>query len=117
MEKAHKIVSLCVRELVANNEESLAGLTWQFANEKCIEITGKPLQINEVAFYQAIQPEYFINIRTLKGGPAPATMRESLARAEGESTQLEGWLKVKTEAILQAETQLEQILKGWMEHD
>ena len=44
-------------------------------------------------------------------------MRESLARAEGESTQLEGWLKVKTEAILQAETQLEQILKGWMEHD
>lgn len=115
--QSHKIVSLCVRELIANNEESLAGLTWAFANEKCLEITGKSLNINEIAFYQAIQPEYFINIRTLKGGPSPITMRESLARAEDDSNKLEEWLSKKLESILQAEMNLKDILREWNKHD
>lgn len=115
--QSHKIVSLCVRELLAQNEESLSGLTWQLANDKCLEVTGKPLEINEIAFYQALQPEYFVNIRTLKGGPAPQTMRDSLIQAENESDVLEKWLHEKTKAILQAENQLETILKEWVSHD
>lgn len=115
--QSHKIVSLCVRELMANNKESLASLTWNLANEKCVEVTGKTLQINEIAFYQAIQPEYFVNIRTLKGGPAPATMRKSLSQAQDDTVHLENWLREKTEAILKAENGLEQILKGWTEHE
>lgn len=115
--QSHKIISLCVRELVSNNEESLASLTWDFANQKSMEITGKALQINEIAFYQALQPEYFVNIRTLKGGPAPATMRKSLVQAQDDSVQFESWLREKTETILQAEDQLEHILKGWSVHD
>ena len=115
--QSHKIVSLCVQELLAQNEESLSGLTWQLANEKCLEVTGKPLQINEIAFYQALQPEYFVNIRTLKGGPAPQTMRDSLTKAEDESAVLENWLREKSEAILKAEEQLEKILKEWSSHD
>ena len=115
--QSHEIVSLCVRELLAQNEESLSGLTWQLANDKCLEVTGKPLEINEIAFYQALQPEYFVNIRTLKGGPAPQTMRDSLIQAENESEALEKWLQEKTKAILQAENQLETILKEWVSHD
>ena len=102
---------------MAQNEESLSGLTWQLANEKCLEVTGKPLQINEIAFYQALQPEHFVNIRTLKGGPAPQTMRDSLIQSENESEVLEKWLNEKTKAILQAENQLETILKEWVSHD
>lgn len=115
--QSHKIVSLCVRELVENNEESLASLTWQFANKKCLEITGFPLQINEIAFYQAIQPEHFVNIRSLKGGPSPATMRASLMEAENESIALENWLNEKSEVILKAEDNLVELLKEWNEHD
>ena len=115
--QSHKIVSLCVRHLMANNEESLAGLTWQLANEKSIEVTGNPLQINEIAFYQAIQPEYFVNIRTIIGGPSPQTMRASLAQAELESIVLNQWLDEKSAAILQAETNLLAILKEWDQHD
>lgn len=115
--KAHKIVSLCVRTLLSENEESLSGLTWQLANDKCIEVTGKSLQINEIAFYQSLQPEYFVNIRTLKGGPAPQTMRNSLAQAEGETEALENWLREKTNTILRAEDQLEMILKGWANNE
>ena len=102
---------------MANNEESLASLTWELTNEKCLEITGKPLQINEIAFYQAIQPEYFVNIRTLKGGPAPVTMRKSLEQAQDDSVQLENWLREKTETILQAEEQLEKFVKEWSDYE
>ncbi len=115
--KSHKIVSLCVYELVATNEDSLANLTWQLANEKSLEVTGKPLQIDENAFYQAIQPEHFVNIRTLKGGPSPTTMRASLVQAKDESVVLEQWLNEKSEAIVQAETRLIEMLKEWNEHD
>ena len=102
---------------MANNEESLAGLTWQLANEKSIEVTGNPLQINEISFYQAIQPEHFVNIRTLIGGPSPQTMRVSLVQAEEESVLLKQWLDEKSEAILQAETNLLAMLKEWNQLD
>ena len=115
--QSHKIVSLCVRELLAQHQESLSGLTWQLANEKCMEVTGKALQINEIAFYQSIQPEYFVHIRTLKGGPAPTTMRESLMQATNATVTLENWLREKTDTILQAEEKLNQILKEWGQHD
>ena len=115
--KSHKIVSLCVYELVATNEDSLANLTWQLANEKSLEVTGKPLQIDENAFYQAIQPEHFVNIRTLKGGPSPTTMRASLVQAKDESVVLEQSLNEKSEAIVQAQPRLIEMLKEWNEHD
>ncbi len=114
--QAHKIVSLCVNELVANKEESLASLKWQLANEKALHVTGSPLKITEISFYQALQPEYFVKVRTLKGGPAPQTMRTSLVEAGKASAQLEQWLTQKSQAILQAEEQLEKILQRWDEH-
>lgn len=82
-----------------------------------MEVTGKALQINEIAFYQSIQPEYFVHIRTLKGEPAPATMRESLMQATNATVTLENWLREKTDTILQAEEKLNQILKEWGQHD
>lgn len=114
--QSHKIVSLCVRELVSRGEESLSTLSWQLANEKSIAVTGKALIIAEQAFYDALRPEFFVNIRTLKGGPAPETMRQSLALAEELSGELEQWLREKTENILRAEETLEKHLKGWNAH-
>ena len=111
--QSHKIVSLCVRALVEKEEESLASLTWALANEKSLEITGKTLTISEADFYQAIEPTFFVNIRTLKGGPAPETMRKSLREAEENSGKLEKWVREKVDTILQAEQQLDDFLQGW----
>ena len=58
-----------------------------------------------------------MKIRTLKGGPAPETMRTSLVEAGKASAQLEQWLTQKSQAILQAEERLEKILQGWDEHE
>ena len=115
--QSHSIVSRCVRTLIESGEDSLSNLTLAIANEKSMEVTGKALQISEEVFYNALKPEYFVEVRTLTGGPAPATMRASLAEAEKLTDELNSWLQNKSNSIKCAEEQLEQILKGWDVHE
>ena len=115
--QAHSIVSRCVRTLVESEDDSLNNLTLEMANEKSIAITGKPLQITEADFYNALKPEYFVEVRTLTGGPSPDTMRKSLQEAEELSEDLSNWVQNKVGSINVAEDQLEQILKGWDIHE
>ncbi|PKC50244.1 hypothetical protein RhiirA1_486964, partial [Rhizophagus irregularis] len=93
--QSHRIVSSCVRALLDAKEESLDRLTWELANEKSKEILGKPLTIPKDTFYQALKPEYFIHIRSIYGGPAPDTMRNSLLQANAVTPLLENWIKDK----------------------
>ncbi|MGM9949174.1 MAG: argininosuccinate lyase [Lysinibacillus sp.] len=111
--QSHSIVSKCVRSLMESGEESLANLTWEIANEKSVEVTGKPLHISKKDFYNALKPEYFIHVRTLLGGPAPETVRRSLAIAEKDSSTLLEWVQDKKDAITGAERTLEEMLEGW----
>lgn len=94
-------------------KDSLQSLTWELANEKSIEVTGKPLKISKEQFYNALKPDFFVKVRTLKGGPAPATMRNSLFQAQAVSPLLEHWVKEKDEQIVQCEEQLQKFLEGW----
>ena len=111
--QSHSIVSRCVRTLMENDEESLSNLTWEIANEKSLEVTGKPLHISQKDFYHAIQPEYFVNVRKILGGPAPETMRQSLKIAEKDAATMAEWVRDKVDTILEAEQKLEEILQGW----
>lgn len=111
--QSHSIVSRCVRTLMENGEESLSNLTWEIANEKSIEVTGKPLHISQDDFYHALKPEYFVNVRKILGGPAPETMRQSLKIAEKDAATMDEWVRDKVDSILEAEQKLEEILQGW----
>lgn len=111
--QAHSIVSSCVKELVNDNKESLECLTWELANEKSLEITGKELQISKEDFYNALKPEHFINIRTLMGGPAPETMRQSLLQASADTPLLKKWVEEKRAKFEAYEKQLQQYLDEW----
>ncbi|NLY79245.1 MAG: argininosuccinate lyase [Lysinibacillus sp.] len=111
--QSHRIVSNCVRTLMKNNKDSIKYLTWELANEKCKEATGKPLSISKDEFYQCLKPTYFVNIRTLPGGPAPLTMRKSLLKAKRQTPSLLEWVIDKKHAILQSEQRLLQYLDEW----
>lgn len=115
--QAHSIVSRCVRSLAESGNESLSSLTLEIANGHSLEVTGKPLNISAAEFYNALKPEYFVEVRKLMGGPSPDTMRASLEEANVKSEQLTGWIQEKTSSIKLAEEQLEQILKGWDKHE
>lgn len=111
--QSHKIVSSCVKALLTKKQESLESLTWELANEKALEIIQKPLTISKEEFYKALKPEFFVQVRTLAGGPAPETMRSSLLQAQAVSPLLENWVKEKTDTIRKCEEQLNQFLEGW----
>lgn len=111
--QSHRIVSSCVRELLKEKKESLESLTWELANEKSLEVTGKPLKISKEQFYKVLKPEYFIHVRNLPGGPAPETMRNSLLQAKAVSPLLTNWVKEKTQKIEDSEKLLLQYLDEW----
>lgn len=115
--QSHRIVSSCVKTLLNSKEESLEKLTWELANEKSLEITGKPLKISKEEFYKVLKPEFFVHVRSLTGGPAPETMRNSLTQAQAVSPLLENWLTGKTTHLQNCEKQLYQFLEGWNKHD
>lgn len=111
--QSHCIVSKCVRTLLEEKKESLENLTWELVNEKSIEEIGKPLKITKEQFTLALKPQYFVEIRTLLGGPAPNTMRKSLLQAKAISPLLEDWVKEKENCIMESEQQLLALLEGW----
>nr|WP_106782216.1 argininosuccinate lyase [Lysinibacillus timonensis] len=111
--QSHHIVSHCVRILLEAKDETLEHLTWELANSKSIEIVGKPLKIRKEQFDQALKPEFFIQIRSLYGGPAPETMRKSLLQANAVTPLLDHWVKEKETRIKQCEQQLYKYLEGW----
>ncbi|WP_407656753.1 argininosuccinate lyase [Lysinibacillus yapensis] len=112
--QSHRIVSSCIKKLLAANKTSLQSLTWEVVNEVTQELTGKALQISKEQFDHALQPEYFVKVRSLQGGPAPETMHNSLLEAQSTATLLEQWVKEKNERIVDCEVQLQQFLEGWV---
>lgn len=111
--QSHQIVSSCIKSLLEAKKESLESLTWELANEKSLEVTGKPLKITSEHFYNALKPEYFVKVRSLKGGPSPQTMLKSLDQSEQVTPLLVQWLKGKNEIIDSSEEQLQKFLEGW----
>ncbi|MEK4173138.1 argininosuccinate lyase [Lysinibacillus sp. FSL L8-0312] len=111
--QAHSIVSKCIKVLLAHGEESLASLTWGLANTQSKLITGKELAISEEGFYKTLKPESFVGVRTLLGGPAPATMKAALERSKINAQNLYEWVRLKENSIIQAEKELTAFLEEW----
>lgn len=111
--QSHKIISESIRTLLKHQQDSIENLTWELANEKCKELTGKPLNISKELFYQSLKPTHFVHVRKLPGGPAPATMTKSLLKAKEETSILSQWIEDKKNAILQSEKRLQQYLDEW----
>ena len=111
--KSHQLIHHCIHTILLKKKDSLDALTWELVNEKAIELFGKPLTISQEKFYAALDPAFFINIRTIKGGPAPETMRQALQQAHKLNSELCSWVNEKNSQIHKSEEELRQIIKGW----
>jgi argininosuccinate lyase len=72
---AHTIVS----RLVTRTHTGDLPITAALVNEISGEVLGAPLQATEQFVQDALDPCTFVNVRTIPGGPAPATTRAALA--------------------------------------
>jgi argininosuccinate lyase len=61
---------------------------------------------------QALDPEHFVRIRNIVGGPAPERAAEALAQALSKQSEIEAWIEDKTALLDRARTELRHRLSG-----
>jgi argininosuccinate lyase len=112
--KAHEIVSSTVQDLVIQKKESINNLTLDILNKHAERIIGRKLNLTEEALKKALDPQHFVQIRTLEGGPSPERMTKTIEIREKEQQQLQQWLKGKYQFLQTACRSIENIVKEWI---
>ncbi len=57
------------------------------------------LRIDRAGIEQALDPDHFVRVRRIVGGPAPEVTSEALSRATIEQERMGSWLKLKEEKL------------------
>ncbi|MBY0146928.1 argininosuccinate lyase [Neobacillus niacini] len=107
---AHHIVSKVVKDALAQgiavNEVTLAHI-----NNAADGIIDKPLQLDEEMLRQALDPDYFIKIRCLPGGPEENEVKRMIREREKQQEQQLKWLHSAKDSVEKAYQNLETILE------
>ena len=66
-----------------------------------MEIIGRPLRTSIDALREALDPEHFVYVRRIPGGPAPEIVRAQIAAMRGEQDKMNSWISQKTQGEAQ----------------
>ncbi|WP_169083523.1 argininosuccinate lyase [Paenibacillus sp. PL91] len=111
--KAHSVVSKLVT-IAAQRGDHLSDLSLHALNEAAVQTIGIPLRLSEQQLKQALDPNHFVHIRTLRGGPSPTEMNRSLDAQQKRLLGLNLWLKERAAKLEAAAAELNLILSGWL---
>jgi argininosuccinate lyase len=92
---AHSIVSLAVKAAESDDLAALASDLHMRAHDAGVNISLQDIQ-------QALDPEYFVSIRTVPGGPAPAALQPELERAAQQLSSDRTWHSNETNRLASA---------------
>lgn len=95
---AHHLVSEAVRASSEGGEGSQAALLGHL-RRLAPALTGAPLTLSDADLLEALDPEHFVAVRTVAGGPAPAPLATALAESEVELDHMQAWLEEKTRLL------------------
>ncbi len=99
---AHHIVAEGVRQSLASKDD----LTYERLQAAASQVLGRPLALTQEDVRAALDPEQFVRVRTILGGPAPVETRRALdAERRCESADRE-WCAEKLGAIARAHEHL-----------
>lgn len=110
--KAHHIASNVVKTAM---DRGIAAheVTLTLVNEAAAEVIGKPLLLDEVKLRQSLDPHYFVEVRSLPGGPNPDEVRRMIAMRIGQHGHHQSWLKAAKEKSSQSLRHLDDVLGEW----
>lgn len=100
--KSHEIVSSSVQDLIKKGKNSLEHFTLAHLNYHSEKILGKKLSLTELELKNALDPEYFVRIRSLEGGPSPERMEKTIDARLQQQQYLNKWLKDKNNILKNA---------------
>ncbi len=112
--KAHEIVSASVQDLVENDKESLEYFTLEHLNKHAQHIIGHKLNMNAEELAAALDPEHFIKIRSLEGGPSKERMQKTIKVRYEQQNNLSVWLADKRKVLETANHEMDNKLKSLM---
>ncbi|MGN7399470.1 argininosuccinate lyase [Cytobacillus praedii] len=111
--QAHHVVSATVKELMKNGNKSLEALTLDLLNVQSKLIVGKPSTLTKEELLECLSPEYFVQIRTLQGGPSPTRLEKTIKVRLAEQTDLSNWLIDKQDQLRVSKENVTTIIKEW----
>lgn len=98
--EAHHLVAKTVRECGSNDDPAAIAATL---------VTLQPgLKLSRAEIETALDPENFVRIRNVEGGPAPERTAEAIARARAAQNEMESWIESKTALLERAHGELHQ---------
>ncbi|MGG3573031.1 argininosuccinate lyase [Bacillus gobiensis] len=115
--QAHHVVSSTVKALIEKGSGSLQALTLDVLNEHTKRIVGRESRLTNEQLNNCLSPEYFVDIRSLEGGPCPERMRETIKIRNEEQTAWEGWLEEKTSILSRSDDEVQRIINEWRAED
>lgn len=115
--KAHEIVSASVQDLVENDKESLRYFTLDHLNKHAQQIIGHKLNMSSEELADALDPEHFIKIRSLEGGPSKERMQKTVELRYEQQRTISAWLDGKRKVLEAANKKIDSKLKSLMPDD
>jgi len=94
---AHRLVQGAVEFVGEYDQETMVGAVQELAPG----IIGRPLRTDTGVLRQALDPENFVAVRRIVGGPAPEVVREQIEAIGIEQEKMNSWISLK----VQSETQ------------
>lgn len=79
--KAHKVISRYVKNLTEQGKDVLDGSSKEL-REVVFDVTGTSISLVEREYQDAIDPDHFVNIRNVVGGPSPVETKRQGENAE-----------------------------------
>lgn len=92
---AHHVVALGVRRALELGQ----GITYDLLQAAAQEATGGRLGLTPDDVRDALDPEHFVRIRSVLGGPAPEETRRALAAERAREADDEAWHAAKSDAM------------------
>lgn len=90
---AHRLVHAAVGFVGEYDQETMVGAIQKLAPG----IIGRPLRTNVEILRQALDPEHFVAVRRIVGGPAPEVVRAQIEAMRSEQEKMNSWISLKTQ--------------------
>jgi argininosuccinate lyase len=101
---SHAVASRFIAQAARAERADLAGILRSVSQD----VLGRPIEYPPDAVARILSPEYFVEIRTTTGGPAPVQTARAIELSRTRLLQDEQWIGERTKRLRGAETQLAQ---------
>jgi argininosuccinate lyase len=109
---AHHVVSSVVRAATARGLHANE-ITLDIVNEQAVQVIGRKVTLSEQDLRQALDPEHFVAIRTLPGGPGAPEMRRMISKRHEQQGTFASWVQARRQHIESMQQKLDTMIERW----